>query len=250
MLTSPQKSPTDLRSSAVSASDPQIVVQNLANTRARIAAAAVRFQKVAPSLLAVSKEKSASAIRVAAIAGQLNFGESYLQEALGKIEALADLQPTWHYIGQIQSNKTRPIAEHFQWVHTVDRLKIAERLSEQRPVASPPLNICIQVKLADEPGKGGVLPDQALALATSVSRLPRIRLRGLMCIPPPSEQFDAQLVYFQQCAKLLTALNQQGLALDTLSMGMSDDLEAAVAAGATIVRVGTAIFGERDSRDT
>jgi pyridoxal phosphate enzyme (YggS family) len=249
MLTSPQKSPTELRSSSVSGSDPQFVVQNLANTRARIAAAALRFQKVAPCLLAVSKKKSASAIRVAAIAGQLNFGESYLQEALGKIEVLADLHPTWHYVGQIQSNKTRPIAEHFQWVHTVDRLKIAERLSEQRPAAAPPLNICIQVKLADEPGKGGATPDQAISLAKSVSRLPRIRLRGLMCIPPPSEHFDAQLAYFQQCAELLRVLNQQDLLLDTLSMGMSDDLEAAIAAGATIVRVGAAIFGERDKLD-
>jgi PLP dependent protein len=220
-------------------------VQNLAKTRARIGAAALRFQQPMPLLLAVSKEQPTSAIREVAIAGQLDFGESYLQEALGKIEALADLELTWHYIGQIQSNKTRPIAEHFHWVHTVDRLKIAERLSEQRPATSPDLNICIQVKLADEPGKGGIAPAESTALAQAIVRLPRVRLRGLMCIPPPREDFAAQLTYFRQCSELQRSLNEKGLALDTLSMGMSTDLEAAIAAGATIVRVGTAIFGER-----
>jgi pyridoxal phosphate enzyme (YggS family) len=245
MLTGPQKSAVDPRSSDVSPSDPQIRVQNLAKTRARIAAAAAQFQRPAPCLLAVSKEQTAADIRDVALAGQTDFGESYLQEALSKIGELADLPLVWHYIGQIQSNKTRPIATHFQWVHTVDRLKIAERLSEQRPLDALPLNICIQIKLADEPGKGGVTPDEALLLARSIARLPRLRLRGLMCIPPPNELFDPQLAYFQQCANLLASLNHQGLTLDTLSMGMSDDLEAAIAAGATIVRVGTAIFGER-----
>jgi pyridoxal phosphate enzyme (YggS family) len=250
MLTGPQKSPIDPRSSVVSSNDPQLRAQNLAKTRARIATAALRFQRPAPCLLAVSKQQTEAAVHDLALAGQLDFGESYLQEALGKIGALANLSPhlgiVWHYIGQIQSNKTRPIATHFQWVHTVDRLKIAERLSEQRPETAPHLNICIQVKLAEEPGKGGVSPPEALDLARSIARLPRLRLRGLMCIPPPCELFDRQLAYFQQCADLLTALNQQGLSLDTLSMGMSDDLDAAIASGATIVRVGTAIFGARE----
>jgi pyridoxal phosphate enzyme (YggS family) len=253
MLTGPQKSPADPRSGDVSRNDPPVGAQNLAKTRARIAAAALRFQRPGPCLLAVSKQQTADAVRDLALAGQIDFGESYLQEAVTKIEALADLNPNlnsnlnivWHYIGQIQSNKTRPIATHFHWVHTVDRLKIAERLSEQRSRAAPPLNICIQIKLAEEPGKGGVSPKEALVLAANIARLPRLRLRGLMCIPPPCELFDEQLAYFQQCTDLLSSLNQQGLPLDTLSMGMSDDLEAAIAAGATIVRVGTAIFGER-----
>jgi pyridoxal phosphate enzyme (YggS family) len=251
MLTGPQKSAVDPRSSDVISSDQQIRANNLAKTRARIAAAALRFQRPAPCLLVVSKQQTEIAVRDLALAGQIDFGESYLQEALSKIGALADLSPdlniVWHYIGQIQSNKTRPIAAHFQWAHTVDRLKIAERLSEQRPYEAPLLNVCIQVKLAEEPGKGGMSPDEALVLAPTIARLPRLCLRGLMCIPPPRERFDEQLAYFQQCAELLTSLNQQGLSLDTLSMGMSDDLEAAIAAGATILRVGTAIFGERSS---
>jgi PLP dependent protein len=243
MLTGPQKSSAVANSNG----DRQCLVPNLAATQLRIAAAALRFHHPAPALLAVSKQQSSAAIRELVAAGQRDFGENYLQDALAKIESLADLNLTWHYIGQIQSNKTRPITEHFHWVHTVDRLKIAERLSEQRSQAMPPLNICIQVKLADEPGKGGVSPENTAALARAIARLPRVRLRGLMCIPPPREKFDEQLAYFRQCAELLRSLNQQGLALDTLSMGMSGDLEAAIAAGATQVRVGTAIFGERAS---
>jgi PLP dependent protein len=243
MLTGPQKSAAD----SLTSDDQQRLALNLAVTRARIADAALQFGRPAPTLLAVGKQQPATAIRELAKAGQRDFGESYLQEAVGKITALADLKLEWHYIGQVQSNKTRPIAEHFQWVHTVDRLKIAERLSQQRPEIMPPLNICIQIKLADEPGKGGATPSESLALARAIARLPRVRLRGLMCIPPPRDDFASQHVYFQQCAELLRSLNTEGLSLDTLSMGMSGDLEAAVAAGATIVRVGTAIFGERVS---
>jgi pyridoxal phosphate enzyme (YggS family) len=245
MLTSPQNSPAD----AATGNEPQILVQNLAAARSRIAAAALRFERPCDglTLLAISKQQDAASVRTLYAAGQQDFGESYLQEAQGKMEALADLKVTWHYVGQIQSNKTRPIAEYFQWVHTIDRLKIAERLSEQRTTDAPPLNLCIQVKLADEPGKAGVGPAAAPALAEAIARLPRLRLRGLMCIPPPRAQFEEQLFYFRQCADLQRSLNLQGLALDTLSMGMSGDLEAAIAAGATIVRVGTAIFGERST---
>jgi len=243
MLTSPQNSPTD----ATSGDEPQRLAQNLVATQARIAAAALRFDRPpqAVALLAISKGQSAAVMRSIYTAGQRDFGESYLQEAIDKVDALSDCNLTWHYVGQIQSNKTRLIAEHFQWVHTVDRLRIAERLSEQRPATTQPLNVCIQVKLADEPGKGGASPAEVLTLAPVIARLPRVRLRGLMCIPPPSEQFDEQLGYFKQCRQLQESLTLQGLALDTLSMGMSGDLEAAIAAGATIVRVGTAIFGAR-----
>ncbi len=243
MLTSPQNSPP----TPTSSTDPQTLAQKLVETRTRIATAALRFERLPEDivLLAVSKQQAAVAIRSLAAAGQRDFGENYLQEALRKIEALADLKLNWHYIGQIQSNKTVPIAEHFHWVHTVDRLKVAERLSEQRPHDAPPLNICIQVKLAEESGKGGVAPDATLQLAQAIVLLPNLRLRGLMCIPPPRDTFDEQLVYFRHCAELLTSINSVGLQLDTLSMGMSGDLEAAIAAGATLVRVGTAIFGAR-----
>jgi pyridoxal phosphate enzyme (YggS family) len=215
--------------------------------RARIDAAAVQCGRAPASirLLAVSKQHGADVIRTVAAQGQRDFGESYLQEALDKQAALADLPLCWHYIGQLQSNKTRPIAEHFDWVHTVDRLKIAERLNAQRPPTAQPLNVCVQVKLADEAGKGGIWPKEAHDLAHQVARLPHLALRGLMCIPPPSEHFDTQRACFEQMATLLAELNREGLKLDTLSMGMSDDLEAAIAAGATVVRVGTAIFGER-----
>jgi pyridoxal phosphate enzyme (YggS family) len=215
--------------------------------RARINEASVRHGRAPSSirLLAVSKQQSADAIRTIAAHGQRDFGESYLQEALDKQSALADLPLCWHYIGQLQSNKTRPIAEHFDWVHTVDRLKIAERLSAQRPSHAQPLNVCVQVKLADEVGKGGIWPNEARELASLIARLPHLTLRGLMCIPPPSEHFDTQRAYFEQMATLVAELNRDGMKLDTLSMGMSGDLEAAIAAGATIVRVGTAIFGER-----
>lgn len=196
------------------------------------------------ALLAVSKTFPAEAVREAEAAGQRAFGESYLQEALAKQDILSDLALEWHFIGPIQSNKTRPIAERFAWVHGVDRLKIAQRLSEARPPALPPLNLCLQVNVSGEASKHGVAPDQALALAREVATLPRLKLRGLMAIPRPTPDPTEQRAQFA----LLRRLYEQadGLGLDTLSMGMSDDLEAAVMEGATIVRIGTAIFGKRD----
>lgn len=196
-------------------------------------------------LLAVSKQQPAAVILELAAAGQRDFGENYLQEALPKIRALSHQDLIWHFIGQIQSNKTRFIAENFQWVHTIDRLKIAQRLDEQRPHFSPPLQVCIQVKLAEEPGKGGVWPAGLPTLAQDIARLPRLRLRGLMCIPPPVENLAAQRRLFANMRELLAALNNTGLKLDTLSMGMSGDFVAAIAEGATIVRMGTAVFGPR-----
>ena len=198
-------------------------------------------------LIAVSKTQPADAIRALAELGQQDFGENYLQEALPKLAALAHLPLTWHFIGQLQANKTRAVAENFHWVHTLDRERIAVRLSEQRGAHAPPLNVCIQVRLADEPGKGGISKTGLAPLARRVAELPRLRLRGLMCIPPPREGFEAQRQLFAQLADCARELRGQGLPLDTLSMGMSDDLEAAVAAGATCVRIGTAIFGERKS---
>jgi pyridoxal phosphate enzyme (YggS family) len=197
------------------------------------------------SLLAVSKRQPASAIRALAQAGQLDFGESYLQEALPKLHELRDLNLVWHFIGQIQSNKTRTIAENFQWVHTIDRLKIAQRLNEQRPHYAPPLQACIQVKLAEESGKGGIWAEEVPALATAIATLPRLKLRGLMCIPPPTEDVGEQRQRFAKMRALLIEIGHAGLALDTLSMGMSDDFAAAIAEGATVVRMGTAVFGPR-----
>ena len=199
------------------------------------------------TLLAVSKTFPDAAIRVAYQAGQLAFGESYVQEALDKIEALRDLPLQWHFIGPIQSNKTRAIAENFSWVHSVDRLKTAERLSAQRPGDLPPLNVCIQVNVSGEASKGGVTPDRLAQLAQAVAHLPRLNLRGLMAIPAPTPGVDEQRKPFARLRELKQQISTQGLILDTLSMGMSDDLSAAVLEGATIVRVGTAIFGERNS---
>jgi PLP dependent protein len=196
-------------------------------------------------LIAVSKTQPADAIRAVAALGQTDFGENYLQEALPKLAALADLPLTWHFIGQLQANKTRAVAEHFHWVHTLDRERIAVRLNEQRSVHAPPLNVCIQVSLEDEPGKGGISRTDLAALARKILELPRLRLRGLMCIPPPREGFEAQRLVFAELADCARELREEGMPLDTLSMGMSGDLEAAVAAGATCVRIGTAIFGER-----
>jgi PLP dependent protein len=197
------------------------------------------------ALLAVSKQQTIGAMRAVATAGVRDFGESYVQEALDKMAALQDLDLRWHYIGQLQSNKTRQIAEHFHWVHTLDRDKIATRLNEQRPHYAPPLQVCIQVKLAEEAGKGGLRPEQTSTLAEHIRGLPRLKLRGLMCIPPPSLDYATQLTQFRRLADLLRQLNVTGLNLDTLSMGMSCDFPAAIAAGATIVRIGTAVFGER-----
>jgi PLP dependent protein len=196
-------------------------------------------------LIAVSKSQPAAAIRAVAELGQRDIGENYVQEALPKLAELGDLPLTWHFIGQLQANKTRVVAEHFHWVHTLDRERIAVRLSEQRGAHAPPLNVCIQVSLADEPGKGGISKTELAALARRVRELPRLQLRGLMCIPPPREGFEAQRQLFGELAECARELRKQGMETDTLSMGMSGDLEAAVAAGATCVRIGTAIFGER-----
>ena len=207
----------------------------------------MRYGREADSvrLIAVSKTQPADAIRALAALGQQDFGENYLQEALPKLAALADLPLTWHFIGQLQANKTRAVAEHFHWVHTLDRERIAVRLNEQRGAHGPPLNVCIQVRLENEPGKGGISKTEVAPLARRVLELPRLRLRGLMCVPPPREGFEAQRQLFAELAECVRELRGQGMQLDTLSMGMSGDLEAAVAAGATCVRIGTAIFGER-----
>lgn len=196
-------------------------------------------------LLAVSKTHAAGAIREAFAAGLHDFAENYLQEALDKQPQLTDIALRWHFIGPIQSNKTRPIAENFDWVHSVDRLKIAQRLSEARPSHLPPLNICLQVNVSGEVSKSGCLPAEVPELARAASQLPRLRLRGLMGIPAPAVDIEQQRAPFRQLRQLLESLNQQGLALDTLSMGMSEDFPAAIAEGATIVRIGTAIFGSR-----
>ncbi|MEX3592947.1 MAG: YggS family pyridoxal phosphate-dependent enzyme [Burkholderia sp.] len=200
------------------------------------------------ALLTVSKTFPAEAVRKAHAAGQCAFGENYVQEALGKIAALADLRASldWHFIGPLQSNKTRAVAEQFDWVHSVDRLKIAQRLAEQRPAHLPPLNVCIQVNVSGEASKSGVAPVEAATLAREVAALSTLRLRGLMAIPEPSGKFAAQRVPHRLLHELFNTLKAEGLALDTLSMGMSADLEAAVLEGATIVRVGAAIFDARD----
>jgi len=214
----------------------------------RIAAAARRAGRdpAGVRLLAVSKQQPAGIVRAAAVAGQREFGENYVQEALAKAEALRDLPLVWHFIGQLQANKTRDVAGAFQWVHTLDRARLAQRLSDQRPHYAGPLDVLLQVKLAEEAGKGGVTADDAPALAEIVAGLPRLRLRGLMCIPPPETDESRQREPFRRLRELSAELSRRGHALDTLSMGMSADLEAAVAEGATVVRVGTAVFGPRD----
>lgn len=196
-------------------------------------------------LLAVSKTWPAERVRDAAAAGQQAFGENYVQEGVVKVEALAGLGLEWHFIGPLQSNKTRLVANSFAWVHSIDRLKIAERLSEQRDVHLPPLEVCIQVNVSGEESKSGVAPDDLPDLARAVAALPRLRLRGLMAIPEPTSDVALQRARFACLRQLRDQLNAGGLQLDTLSMGMSDDLEAAIAEGATMVRVGTAIFGGR-----
>jgi len=224
---------------------------NLQEVKQRIshAAAAAGRDARGITLLAVSKTFGADAVREAFAAGQRAFGENYVQEALEKIDTLADLRSAleWHLIGPLQSNKTRPVAEAFDWVHSVDRLKIAQRLAEQRPAWLPPLQLCLQVNISGEPSKSGVVPAETAALAHAVAALPRqqVVLRGLMAIPEPAGDFAAQRAPHRALRELLAALNDQGLALDTLSIGMSADLEAAVAEGATLVRIGTALFGKR-----
>jgi len=203
-------------------------------------------------LLAVSKTFDADAVRQAWQAGQRAFGENYVQEGVAKIEALRAAGDCpgleWHCIGPLQSNKTRAVAEHFDWVHSVDRLKIAERLAAQRPARLPPLQVCLQVNVDGGVNKSGVAPDELPALAQAVAALPGLRLRGLMCIPEPAPDFEGQRAVFLQARALFDGLRERGMDLDTLSMGMSDDLEAAVSAGSTLVRVGRAIFGHRERK--
>lgn len=228
------------------------IAENLANLRRTMDQAAVRYRRAPGSvrLLAVSKTFGAEVVIDAADAGQASFGENYLQEALDKQHAVHALRPDlrleWHFIGPIQSNKTRPIAEHFAWVHALDREKIARRLSEQRPASLPPLNICLQVNVSGEASKSGVAPPEVLALAQAVATLPGLRLRGLMAIPEPANDFESQRQPFALLRTLQQQLTEAGIPTDTLSMGMSADMDAAIAEGATIVRIGTAIFGKRD----
>lgn len=226
------------------------IAENLQEVHARIERAASAAQRPTDAirLLAVSKTFPADDIRAAFAAGQRAFGENYVQEAVSKIEALADLRTEieWHFIGPLQSNKTRPVAEHFDWVHSIDRLKIAQRLSEQRPDTLPPLNVCLQVNVSGEASKSGVAPEDAPAVAREIASLPKLRLRGLMSIPEPAADLAAQREPHRILRELYETLRAQGVALDTLSMGMSGDLEAAVLEGATMVRIGTAIFGKRD----
>jgi PLP dependent protein len=221
--------------------------ERIDGVRARIAAAAASAGRNADSvtLLAVSKGQPAPLIRAAAAEGVRDIGESYLGEALGKMEALADLPLTWHFIGKLQANKTRQVAERFDWVHGLDRVKIAERLSAQRPYHAPALNVCIQVNLAGEASKGGVAAAEAPALAAAAAAQPRLMLRGLMCIPPEETDPRRQREWFARLRALEDSLNAGGLALDTLSMGMSGDFESAIQEGATVVRIGTALFGPR-----
>mgnify|MGYP001813472661 CR=1 FL=1 len=228
------------------------IEQRLQTVREQISSAEQRFERLAGSvqLLAVSKTRPADDILDAFHTGQTAFGENYLQEALGKIQQLAEHNIEWHFIGPIQSNKTRDIAQHFAWVHSVDRLKIAQRLSEQRPADLPPLSICLQVNIDNEASKSGVAPAEILNLARDIQQLPGLHLRGLMAIPTASTDFETQRDAFARLRKLYKQIQQAGIELDTLSMGMTNDLEAAIAEGSTMVRIGTAIFGPRQSKQT
>lgn len=223
---------------------------NLQAVRNRISAACAAAGRPADAvqLLAVSKTWPAACVREAAACGQGAFGENYVQEGIEKIAELADLNLEWHFIGPLQSNKTREVAENFAWVHSVERIKIAERLAVQRPAHLPPLQVCVQVNVSGEASKSGCTPAAASALAHAIAALPQLRLRGLMAIPAVTDDAVLQRQNFARLSTLFTQLNIEGLALDTLSMGMSHDLEAAILAGATMVRVGTAIFGERQTR--
>ncbi len=223
------------------------IANNLANVQQRIASAAENAQRDPQTiaLLAVSKTKPIEMIEEAYAAGQRCFGENYLQDALPKIEALAELDIEWHYIGRIQSNKTRPIAENFAWVHAIDSVKHAQRLNEQRPDNLPPLNCCIQLNLSGEDSKGGIQPDTLIETATAFNDLPHCRLRGLMTMPDPDSSAEQQQAVFHQLADCLSELSNLGFSVDTLSMGMSGDLEMAITEGSTMVRIGTDIFGAR-----
>ena len=223
---------------------------NHVRSRIRNAAIAAGRDPGTVTLVAVTKAQTAESARLAATAGVTDFGENYLKEALAKMDQLAELKLRWHFIGAIQSNKTRAIAERFEWVHSVDRLNVARRLSEQRPFHAPPLNVCIQVALVPEPTKGGVSSDELPALALAVAGLPRLRLRGLMCLPPPQPTPNDERAVFARLRAALQDLNAGGLKLDTLSMGMSADFESAIAEGATLVRIGTALFGSRSDLES
>ncbi len=216
---------------------------------AEIKKAAQQYQRKADDiqLLAVSKRHSVEAIQIAYDSGQTSFGENYVQELVEKAQSLSELDISWHFIGPLQSNKTKQIAEVADWVHTIDRFKIAQRLNDQRPEGLPPLSICIQINISGEASKSGVAADDVEALASQIAKLPHLRLRGLMVIPAPSNSFEEQRAAFAKVSQIKDQLNQQGYKLDTLSMGMSGDMEAAIAEGATIVRIGTAIFGARES---
>jgi len=226
---------------------PQNLTLHVNHVRSRIRSAAIAAGRDPESitLVAVTKAKTAESVRLAATAGVTDFGENYLQEAQAKMDQLADLQLKWHFIGSIQSNKTRVIAERFDWVQSVDRFSVARRLSEQRPFHAPPLNVCIQVALVPEPTKGGVAPEELATLAAAIAALPRLKLRGLMCVPPPQTNAAAEHAVFASLRMALEDLNAGGLKLDTLSMGMSGDFESAIAEGATLIRIGTALFGAR-----
>lgn len=240
MLIGPQISPADA-----------VIANNLQALRAEIAAAAAAAHRSDDciTLVAVSKGHGAEQVRAAAACGVSDFGESYLQEAQPKIDALRDLALTWHFIGRIQANKSAAVAASFDWVHGVDRLKVAERLSAQRPHYAPPLQLCIQVNIAAEAAKAGVEPAAAAQLAQAIRTLPRLKLRGLMCILPAGQSEQDNRAGFRALQQLLLQLNAQGLGLDTLSMGMSADFREAIAQGATMIRVGTAIFGPRPAAD-
>ena len=226
-----------------------MIADKLQQVRARIAQACASASRPVQSvtLLVVTKTYGPEAVREAFEAGERRFGENYVQEGVDKIAALAELRSgvDWHLIGPLQSNKTRVVAEQFDWVHSVDRLKIAQRLSEQRPTHLPPLQVCLQVNISGEASKSGVMPTEVAELARAVAVLPRLRLRGLMAIPEPAATFDAQRAPHRALCELMHTLQAEGLALDTLSTGMSADLEAAIAEGATLVRIGSAIFGQR-----
>ena len=223
-----------------------IIANSLQAIQANILAATIAAKREdAVQLLAVSKAQSAANVREAYAAGQQDFGENYLQEAISKQALLEDCNITWHFIGPIQSNKTQLIAQHFQWVHSVDRLKVAERLASARPASLPPLNICIQINSSDEASKSGVEAEALYVLAAAISKLPNLKLRGLMAIPAPTKDLAKQRAQFKIVKDAFMSLQQQGFKLDTLSIGMSDDYVAAIQEGATIVRIGSAIFGLR-----
>jgi pyridoxal phosphate enzyme (YggS family) len=240
MLITPQNSLPDLPYSIDLAG-------RLRQIRDRMTTAAVAAGRDVRSvtLLAVSKGQDLSRIRAALALGLTEFGENYVDEALPKIRQLAGTAASWHFIGRLQGNKTRAVAEHFAWVHGVDRLRIAERLSAQRPFHAPALNVCVQVHITADPAKGGVMPDELPSLLHAVAHLPRLKLRGLMCMLPQELDAAAQLATFTRLATMAQQARASGLPLDTLSMGMSADFETAISAGATIVRIGTALFGDR-----